>query len=263
MKSRSKEFIFYNKEKLSIKKEDAFQLLSSEEKQKEFESLQNEIAKKDKTRRICTRTIFTILCIGAIAYGIFGKPNGNFWFYLFLIVFVLSWALLYLIFGLIFYKSIIINWHFKDIKSPLDDKCVTYYSSHYRVYVQKYEKFLGNVYFTYTPNAKRRKKKMVGFALVMPKRKRFIFNGKIESNIPYFAFYMTHGKKLFFFPGMIIYLNGKDTKVMSHEDFKVIIDESDSLSFSYLKTQLLYKNQEIATFYISNNFNKNFFNFKF
>jgi len=37
MKSRSKEFIFYNKEKLSIKKEDAFQLLSSEEKQKELQ----------------------------------------------------------------------------------------------------------------------------------------------------------------------------------------------------------------------------------
>ncbi len=260
----NEEIIFYNKDKISVKDNDKFVILEENARTEKFSNLQTQIAKEDKIRRICTKTIFVLLCIGAIIYGIWGKPNGDLWFVIFLLSFVGIWAILYLVCGFVFYPKIKINWHFKDIKSPLNDKCITYYSSHYRVYIEKYAKFLGNVDFTYTPNANKRKRQMIGFSLVEPKKRAFIFNGKISSNIPYFAFYMKKGKKLFFFPGFVIYLAGKLTKIIPIKDFKVEIDtKTETPTFTYLKTSVYNKDELIETFYISNNFNTNFFNFKF
>ena len=263
MKRKKHEIIFYNKNKLSIKTEDHYQIYEKEALMPFYQQMEQEIKKKDGIRRLCTKLIFGILCVGAILYGIFGRPNGNFWFFIFLIVFVLSWALLYLVFGLIFYPCIHIDWHFKDMKSPLDEKCVTYYSSHYRPYIDKYEKYLGKVDFTYTPNASKKKRKMVGFALVMPKRRGIIFNGKISSNIPYFAFYFNHGKKLFFMPGFIVYLYGKKTKLIPYEQFHVQIEDNDSLNYAYKKIALYHQEECLEILYVSNNFNQNFFNIKF
>ena len=263
--TKSKEIIVYNKEKISVQeKESQFTLLNDEQKKEYYQTIEKEIEKKDKARRICTKIIFVLLAMGAIAYGIWGRPNQSLWFFLFLLIFVVTWALLYFICGFIFYQKIEINWHFKDLKSPLDNKCITYAGSHYRVYMEKYAKYLGNVDFTYTPNANKKRRKMVGFAEVMPSKfKGLIFNGKIKSNIPYFAFYMRQGKKLCFFPGFVLYLAGKDTKVIAYSDFIIQKQESDQLSFSYHKVELYNQQVLIATFYISNNFNMNFFNFKF
>lgn len=262
---KTKEIIFYNKDKISVQeKDDKFNVLDENQKKEYYQSIEKEIEKKDKARRICSHTIFFTLAILAIIYGIFGKKNQTFWFFLFLLVFAVCWALLYFILGLFCYKKIEINWHFKDFKSPLDNKCIAYAGSHYRVYVDKYSKYLGNVDFTYTPNANKKRRKMVGFAKVMPsKYKGIIFNGKIKSNIPYFAFYMRQGKKLCFFPGFVLYLAGKDTKVISYSEFVINKVESDSSSFAYHKVELGYQDKILATFYISNNFNMNFFNFKF
>ena len=124
-KQKKNEIIYYNKNKLSFKVNNQYQVFEKEELLPFYQKIQQEIQKKDAIRRLCTKLIFAILCIGAIIYGIFGRPNGDFWFFLFLIVFVVSWALLYLLFGFIFYPSIQIDWHFKDLKSPLNDKCVT------------------------------------------------------------------------------------------------------------------------------------------
>lgn len=79
----------------------------------------------------------------------------------------------------IFYPSIQIDWHFKDLKSPLNDKCVTYYSSHYRPYVEKYEKFLGKVDFTYTPNASKKKEKWSDLHSSCQKEEALFLMGKL------------------------------------------------------------------------------------
>ena len=84
-KQKKNEIIYYNKNKLSFKVNDQYQVFEKEELLPFYQKIQQEIQKKDAIRRLCTKLIFAILCIGAIIYGIFGRPNGDFWFFLFFI----------------------------------------------------------------------------------------------------------------------------------------------------------------------------------
>lgn len=270
MKNYHHQFIFFTKQKFSYSRNNNFEIV--ENTSKLFKELEKEIIRKDKYRKICTYSIGSIIIIFLIILSFLVNNNEKFaalnlsmgWI---LIAGFFLWAVLYFIFGFFLYKSINFDFHFKNLKSPIQDKCITYASSNYKIFVDKYSQYLGKVDFNIPDEKnpqKKRKNKMVGFLLIEPKKRNFIFNGKVACNIPYYTLTFLGSNKLCFFPSFVLHINGKNTTIVNYEDLIVDISQSNNLAVSNQIVKITSTKKDLKiVFSINSSFNQNFFNFKF
>ena len=231
---------------------------NNDEKNKLLDNIKNEVKTKDKNRKLSSLIIGLTLLVATIILAILMITKVIYlgdsqWFNFTIIIAgeVLLWIILYFLLGLIFYKKIAINFHFKSSKLANINSCVMYASSNYAKYFDKYSKYLKNTSFYIDEN----KKKLVLFGIKKPVGySSFIFNGSISCNIPYF--YLTiNTQKFLFLPGFVVLVDKNNSDVIANSEFKVIYKE---------KTYHLYKNDTlINSFYSDSEFDINFFNFKY
>ncbi len=256
---KKNEIIYANNKILGYIKDGVYQTYSQDEKQQLFLKIKKEIISKDFKRKIFSLIIGLLLLVATIIFSVLMLLNvislGDFqWMnYIFLIaLIVLIWIIFYYLFGLIFYNSIKINFHFKSSKINNPNSCITYASSNYSKWVNLYLKDLDQFYL-YVDNGK--KQEPIGFSLRMPSWKNSpLFNGHLKTNIPYFYF-IGKNKKILCLPGMIIYFNGKNSDVFSPEELKCEL-QNEKYVLSKNTTPLL-------EFCVNGNFNINFFYFKY
>ena len=252
------DLVYTNNNILGYISDNVYQSYKSEEKNELLNNFKKEVINKDKARKLssliigltlfaCLLTLAVLMILNVVNLG--DSQWFNFTFILALLVVV--WIILYYLVGLIFYRKITINFHFKSSKLNNPNSCVMYASSNYAKYFDKYSKYLKNTSFY----ADETKKKLVLFGMKKPVGySSFIFNGSISTNIPYF--YLTiNNLKFLFLPGLVVIVNKDKSDVIPSCNFKTIYKE---------KTYHLYKNDTlIASFYSESEFDLNFFNFKY
>lgn len=268
MKKAKHTFIFFTKQKFSYLENENYQILENPEIL--FQQIENEVKKRDQQRKLCSFISGGIILLALLVLSFFINYTekldqihlGMGWVF---IAAIFLWVLLYYILGFFFYPAIHFEFHFKNLKSQIPNQCHPYANSNYKIFVEKYASFLGNVDF-YIPDKKhperKRKNTLVGFLLIEPKKRNFIFNGKVACNLPYYTLSFQGSKKICFFPSFALYIHGRQTKIIRYEDLKVTIENSDNLAIQNRKVYLAAPNCNI-TFYINSSFNQNFFNFKF
>ena len=237
-----------------------YKTYSKEEKKDVLNQIEKLIIKKDVSRKLTSLVIGLIMLLAALILAIlliFDKVSigdGKWFNYTFILAgLILLWIVFYYLLGFIFYSKLTINIHFKNKKLTHQNSCVTYASSNYYKYVNNYLEYIKNTSFVVDENKK--KKDLVLFGLKQPSVfKNLIFNGSINSNIPYY--YLTiKNKKFLFFPGFIIIIDGKDSKIIETNEFKVVKTN---------KQYSLSHNDKLITSFLDNgDFNVNFFNFKY
>lgn len=268
MKNKKHQFIFYTKQKFSYQENNEFNIV--EDKQNFYKKLEKELIKRIKIRSIISYTIGGILFIALLILAYFINyteklADVNISMGWVAIGVIALWLIIYYILGFFFYPAMHFDFHFKNLKNQVKDKCITYASSNYKIFIDKYSSYLGQVDFN-IPDAKKphikRKNKMVGFLLIEPKKKNLIFNGKIASNIPYFTITLTGAKKICFFPCFALYIDGNKSKIANYDELEIQIEENPNPSIS--NRRLIIKSPYFnSEFYINSSFNQNFFNFKF
>lgn len=238
--------------------DDAYVAYSKDEKNSLYNKIEKLIIKKDRNRKLSSLIIglSLLLCIVVLFVlmisNVINLGDGQWFNFIFIIaLFILLWIIFYYIFGFIFYRKIHIDYYFKSKKTTNPNSALLYASSNYCKWVNSYTKYLGVVLFSNV----NKKKSVVPFGLTkLSKFKNLIFNGKISSNIPYYYFSINN-KKLLFLPAMVILVDGKNSKVMDIDSFKVI--KKDNI-YSF------YNNDEIIDSIVcKNEFNINFFYFKY
>lgn len=253
-----KDIVYVNNNVLGYFEGDTYISYSKDEKEKLFIDLENKIKKADYRRKI------TSLIVGIVLYVAFFFFVGltfsntidlgenkivNLTFAL--AVAVATWVLFYYILGLFLYKKIHINYYFKSKKTSNPNSALMYASSNYYKYVNQYSSYLKQANFSEVNNPK----KLVSFGLTkISKFKNIIFNGKISSNVPYF--YISYkNKRLLFLPGMVILVDGKNSKVIEPTNFKV--SKQNKTYHLYNDDKLIISMDELV------DFNINFFYFKY
>ena len=79
-----------------------------------------------------------------------------------------------------------------------------------------YSSYIKNTSFTI-----KEKKILIPFGLTSPSKfKNLIFNGKVASNIPYY-YIAIKSQRVLFLPGMVLFIDGKNSKVLSIDEFKI------------------------------------------
>lgn len=228
------------------------------EKEKLYQEIENKIIKKDSNRKKASLIIgLSMLLLGLTLFFLMlfkvinlGKSQWfNFTFIIALLI--LLWILFYYVFGFIFYKKIHIDYYFKSKKTSNPNSALMYASSTYHKWVNQFQKYLGVVSFSNL----NKKKSIVPFGLTkISKFKNLIFNGKISTNIPYY-YLSINNKKLLFLPAMVVLVDGKNSKVMDIDNFKVINKD---------RVYSFYNNDVFIDSIVCNNeFNINFFHFKY
>lgn len=253
-----KDIVYVNNNVLGYFEGDTYISYSKDEKEKLFIDLENKIKKADYRRKI------TSLIVGIVLYVAFFFFVGltfsntidlgenkivNLTFAL--AVAVATWVLFYYILGLFLYKKIHINYYFKSKKTSNPNSALMYASSNYYKYVNQYSSYLKQANFSEVNNPK----KLVSFGLTkISKFKNIIFNGKISSNVPYF--YISYkNKRLLFLPGMVILVDGKNSKVIEPTNLKV--SKQNKTYHLYNDDKLIISMDELV------DFNINFFYFKY
>lgn len=237
---------------------DAYVSYNKEEKASLFKEIEVKVKKADYNRKLSSLIIgLTMLLVGLTSFFLvlfdvinLGKSEWFNFTFLVAILFVL-WVLFYYVFGLIFYKKIQIDFYFKSKKTNNPNSALMYASSNYYKWVNNYSSYLKKSNFT----LKDKPKSVVGFGLTKQSfYKNIIFNGKIASNVPYF-YISIKNQKILFLPSMVIIVDGKNSKVIESNDFKVIKQN---------KTYHLYANDKLINCIDEvNEFNINFFYFKY
>lgn len=253
------EIVYANNHLLGYFKENVYKNYTNEEKNNLFLKIKNEIISKDFKRKLCSAIsgisvlLITIILSLLMIFKVISLGESQWFIYIFLIaLMVFIWLVIYYLLGFIFYKALKIDIYFKSSKTTNPNSCVTYASSNYSKWVNMLSEDANN-FSLYKENKK--KNDYVGFGLKMPSwKKNPLFNGHILCNIPYF--YITYkGIKLLFLPGMIIYINGKNSDVFATEE----------LSFKHENNQyfLYKKDQLLLDFQVTGTFNINFFYFHY
>lgn len=254
------EIVYANNLTLGYFVEQSYKTYNKEQKKELLNKIEKLVIKKDVTRKLTSLIVGLLMLLSAIIlaillmFNIVSIGDAKWFNYTFICAaLILLWIVLYYLLGFIFYSKLTLNIHFKNKKLTHPNSCVTYASSNYAKYVNLYSEYIKNTAFVVNNNKK--KKDLVLFGLKQPSWfKNLIFNGSINSNIPYY--YLTiKNEKFLFFPGFIIIINGKNSKVIESNEFKV--NKSN-------KIYSLYHNDKLLTSFIDNGeFNVNFFNFKY
>lgn len=253
------EYVYYNSYLLGKIDDNKCISFTKEEKQKWVNDLQNLFIKKDVLRKTFSLIIGIVMLFLAVILAILMifkvvTLGSSQWFnYTFVLAgLVLVWVILYYIFGLLFYRSIKLNVYFKNPKSNQKDSCVYYASSNYFKFIQQYQQYIGKSEFYIN---KKNKKVLLPFCLRIPKTMtNFIFNGHIKSNVPYF-YLLNKNQKFIFLPGLVIIINGKNSKVFTNDEIKIkVIDKT---------YQLYHQDELLVEFTCYGTFNLNFFYFKY
>ena len=234
---------------------------TKDEKEKILLDIEKEVAKKDYNRKMFSMLIGVSLAFIALLIAflmlieVITLGTGQWFNYTYLVTgLFLLWVILYYFLGLIFYPSVKINFHFKSHKANNINSCVTFASSNYSKFIDKYSSYLRMTNFVIKGKNKK-KDILLPFGIKnVSKIKNIIFNGSIKCNVPYY--YLSYKNQNFLFlPGFIIHVNGKDSKVIQIKDFKVV--ENNNYYEIYNCDTLL------VSFKCEGEFDKNFFYFKF
>lgn len=221
-----------------------------------LEKKQNEIIKKDYNRKMISKTIFIFILLSLIVIAILSLMKIlkiSLITYTFIIALgTLIWVLLYYILGVIFYGKINLDFYFKNLKSQNPLTCSHYKSTNYAKYIEKMQKSLGK----FTLYSDDKEKKLIVCALHLKNKinNKFIFNGLINSNIPYF-YLSAQNIRIIFFPGIVVYINKKNSKVVKENRFKY--------DYNNEKCTLYIDNKVILSFYINGAFDINMLNFNY
>lgn len=253
-----KDIVYANNNVLGYFEKETYLQYSKAEKEKLFKEIENKVKKADSNRKKVSLISGVCILILFIIFSIFTFTNKinlgqskliNITFIAALAI--LLWVFIYYILGLFLYKKIHINYYFKSKKTSNPNSALMYASSNYYKYVKQYSSYLKQANFSEVDNPK----KLVSFGLTkISKFKNIIFNGKISSNIPYF--YISYkNKKLLFLPGIIILVDGKNSKVIEPINFKV--SKQNKTYHLYNDDKLMFSIDELV------DFNINFFHFKY
>ena len=253
-----KDIVYVNNNVLGHFEKDIYIQYSKEEKDKLFQEIENKVKKADNARKKSSLIVGIILYVAffffvGLSFSENIKISDN---KLIIITFALAltialWVFIYYLLGLFLYKKIHINFYFKSKKTSNPNSALMYASSNYYKYVNQYSSYLKQANFSEVGNSK----KLVSFGLTKVSTVRnIIFNGKISSNIPYF--YISYkNKKLLFLPGMVVLVDGKNSKVIEPNDFKV--SKQNKTYHLYNNDKLMFSIDELV------DFNINFFYFKY
>ena len=253
-----KDIVYVNNNVLGYFEGETYLQYSKEEKQKLFNEIESKVKKADHTRKI-TSLISGIFIYVAFFFfvGVYfynsadSKENKLINLTFALAAAIALWVFIYYILGLFLYKKIHINYYFKSKKTSNPNSALMYASSNYYKYVNQYSSYLKQANFSEVDNPK----KLVSFGLTkVSKIRNIIFNGKVSSNIPYF-YISSKNKKLLFLPGMIILVDGKNSKVIDPSNFKV--SKQNKTYHLYNDDKLIISIDELV------DFNINFFYFKY
>lgn len=222
----------------------------------QLEKKQEEIIKKDCNRKIFSKIILIFILLALVIIAVFSLMKIlkiSLITYTFIIALgALVWVLLYYILGLIFYSKIDFDFYFKNLKSQNPLTCSHYKSTDYAKYIEKMQKSLGK--FTLYSDDKEKKLLVCALHIKNKINNKFIFNGLINSNIPYF-YLSAQNIRIIFFPGIIVYINKKNSKVVKENRFKY--------AYNNEKCTLYIDNEEVLSFYINGAFDINMLNFNY
>ena len=255
------DIVYVNNNILGYFKDSVYQSYNKEEKEQLFIKIENEIKKKDSNRKLVSLIIGLVMLVVAVLtlflmiFKVISLGESQIFNYTIFIAFLVAlWILFYYIFGFIFYSKMQINFSFKSKKTSNPNSALMYASSNYKRWIEQYSEYLKQTNFVIEKKNKKQNE-LIPFCLYMPSTfKNLIFNGKISSNVPYYYLSISN-KRLLFLPSMIILIDGKNSKVINVDDFKV--EEKN-------KTYLLYhKDKLITSFKCEGKFNVNFFYFKY
>ena len=122
---------------------------TKDEKEKILLDIEKEVAKKDYNRKMFSMLIGVSLAFIALLIAflmlieVITLGTGQWFNYTYLVTgLFLLWVILYYVLGLIFYPSIKINFHFKSHKANNINSCVTFASSNYSKFIDKYSSYL-------------------------------------------------------------------------------------------------------------------------
>ena len=259
--TNSYELVYVNNQMYGHFEDNVFLSYSKEEKKEILSKLEKEIARKDHNRKRFSTFIGLTLLMVAIIIAIlmlckvFTLGTGQWFNYTYLVTFLfVLWLALYYLFGFFFYKKVKVNFYFKSHKSNNINSCVTFASSNYQKWMDKYLQYLKQTNFV-IPKKSKKKDILLPFGIKAPSTfKNFIFNGSIKCNVPYY-YLSVQNKKYLFLPGMIVLVDGKESKVFEIEEFKVVENK---------KTYHFYNNDKLLlSFKCQGDFNINFFYFKY
>ena len=257
MNNKDIELIYCNNNVLGHFDNDVFVQYSKDEKNKLFKEIEKQIIKKDSNRKLSSLIIGLSMLVVAITLAIlmlckvFTLGESQLFNFTFLIAgLVLAWIVFYYIFGFFFYSKLHISYYFKSKKTTNPNSALMYASSNYAKFVQQYSAYLKQTTFMVSDT-----KTLVPFGLTnISKFKNLIFNGKISSNVPYF-YLAIKNERILFLPGMIIIINGKKSKVLSIDEFSI---KKDNNTF-----KLFFNNELYVSLDVKEDFNINFFYFKY
>ena len=254
------DIVYTNNNILGYFEDKVYKPYSKEEKDNLLNNIKKDVIKKDYSRKLSSLIIGLTMLIAAITLAILMIFNvitlGNSQWFNFTFIcagLILLWLVFYFLFGLIFYRKLIINFSFKSSKLNNPNSCVTFASSNYYKFVNNYFKYVKNTLLY--ENSDNKKRKLVLFGLKKPVGySSFIFNGNASTNIAYY--YLTvKSKKFLFLPGFVIIVDGKNSDVIANNEFIAKKNE---------KTYHLYKNDMLITSFVDEkDFNINFFHFKY
>ena len=118
---------------------------TKDEKEKILLDIEKEVAKKDYNRKMFSMLIGVSLAFIALLIAflmlieVITLGTGQWFNYTYLVTgLFLLWVILYYFLGLIFYPSVKINFHFKSHKANNINSCVTFASSNYSKFIDKY-----------------------------------------------------------------------------------------------------------------------------